>query len=185
MAAGGSKFPEVDTFEYTYSGKDKAWTSDEAKAQHDEMLAKTDEYLLDVIREQQLPEDTPLEEVPVDNPDAGLNIMVSVLGEKPGRRIRGLGDGRLRDTNLKQKRMEDELAAERSARKAAENARLETEKRLQKKLKVMGQKFNSTLEAWHTSLQKSYSNVPGFVLPPFTALSVDVDEAEDESYNLD
>ncbi|CAH9056848.1 unnamed protein product [Cuscuta epithymum] len=186
MAAGGSKFPEVDTFEYTYTGKDKSWKSDEAKAQHDEMLEKTDEYLLGVIREQQLPEDTPLEEVPVDNPDAGLDIMVSVLGVKPGRRIRGCGDGRLRDTNLKQKHMENELAVERAARKAADMARLETEKRLQKKIKVMGKQFNSTLEAWHTSLQQSYSNVPGFILPPFTALPVDIDdEVEDEPYDLD
>ncbi|CAH9113507.1 unnamed protein product [Cuscuta europaea] len=85
MAAGSSKFPEVDTFEYTYTGKYKSWKSGEAKAQHDEMLEKTDEYLLDVIREKQLPEDTPLEEVHVDNPDAGLDIMVSVLGVMPGR----------------------------------------------------------------------------------------------------
>ncbi|CAH9102152.1 unnamed protein product [Cuscuta epithymum] len=149
------------------------------------MIEKTDEYLLDVIREKQLPEDTPLEEVPVDNADARLNIMVYVLGVKPGCRIRGLGDGSLRDTNLQQKRIENELAIERAARKGAEMDRLETKKRLHERVKVIGKQFNLTLDAWCASLQKSYSNVPGFILPPFTALSVDVDdEVEDESYDL-
>ncbi|KAL2486650.1 Uncharacterized protein Adt_31406 [Abeliophyllum distichum] len=95
MAEDGSKFPEVDTFEFAYAGKNKCWTDSAAKAQHDEMLTKADEYLAERANEQQLPDDTPLDEIPVDDPDAGLKIMMSVLGVKSGRQIRGLGDGRL------------------------------------------------------------------------------------------
>ncbi|KAL2530106.1 Uncharacterized protein Fot_22707 [Forsythia ovata] len=45
--------------------------------------------------EQQLLEVTPLEEILVDDPDAGLQIMMSVLGVKLRRQICGLEDGRL------------------------------------------------------------------------------------------
>ncbi|KAL2491530.1 Uncharacterized protein Adt_27158 [Abeliophyllum distichum] len=91
----GSKFPEVDAFEFAYAGKNKLWTDSAAKAQHDEILVKDDEYLTERANEQQLPEDTLLEEIHVDDPDAGLKIMMSVLGVKRGRQIRGLGDERL------------------------------------------------------------------------------------------
>ncbi|KAL2453611.1 Uncharacterized protein Adt_48889 [Abeliophyllum distichum] len=94
MAVDG-KFHEVDTFEFAYAGKNKCWTDNAATAQHDEMLAKADEYLAERANEQQLSEDNPLEKIPVDDPDAGLKIMMSILDVKPRRQIRGLGDGRL------------------------------------------------------------------------------------------
>ncbi|KAL2470548.1 SKU5 similar 18 [Abeliophyllum distichum] len=43
----------------------------------DEMFAKADEYLVERANEQQLPDDTPLDEILVDDPDAGLKIMIS------------------------------------------------------------------------------------------------------------
>ncbi|KAL2492494.1 Uncharacterized protein Adt_28122 [Abeliophyllum distichum] len=154
MAEDGSKFPEVDTFEFAYAGKNKCWTDSAAKAQHDEMLAKADEYLAERANEQQLPDDTPLDEIPVDDPDAGLKIMMSVLGVKSGRQIRGLGDGRLRDigTSSNVRHMEKELEEERAARKAADAARIEIEQRMKSKLNVVGQQFNSTLQSWHHSM---------------------------------
>ncbi|CAA2959914.1 Hypothetical predicted protein [Olea europaea subsp. europaea] len=91
----GSKFPKVDTFEFTYAGKNKCWTCNAAKAQREEMLVKEHEYLIKNAKEQQLPKDIHVEEIPIDDHDAGINIMMSVLGMKPGRRILGLGDGRL------------------------------------------------------------------------------------------
>ncbi|CAA2979135.1 uncharacterized protein LOC111372767 isoform X2 [Olea europaea var. sylvestris] len=40
MVEDGSKFPEVDTFEFAYAGKNKCWTY------NDEMLIKESEYLV-------------------------------------------------------------------------------------------------------------------------------------------
>ncbi|CAA3027648.1 Hypothetical predicted protein [Olea europaea subsp. europaea] len=114
----GSKFPKVDTFEFAYSGKNKCWTCNAAKAQHDEMLVKEHEYLIEKANEQQLPEDIHLEEIPIDDPDAGINIMVFVLGTKPGHRTLRLGDGRLRDIGISSSNvhnLEKELEAERAA----------------------------------------------------------------------
>ncbi|KAL2542738.1 Uncharacterized protein Adt_03716 [Abeliophyllum distichum] len=164
----GSKFPEVDTFEFIYAGKNKCWTDSAAKAQHDEMLAKADEYLTERANEQQLLEDTPLKEIPVDDPDARLKIMMSVLGVKPGRQIRGLGDGRLRDigTLSNVRHMDKELEKECAARKAADAARTEIEQRMKNKLNVVGQHFNSTLQSWHHSMEQLCRQVPGFDLPP-------------------
>ncbi|KAL2525803.1 Uncharacterized protein Adt_10857 [Abeliophyllum distichum] len=200
MAEDGSKFPEVDTFEFAYAGKNKCWTDSAAKAQHhweletpkalgmcsvqsaflDEMLSKADEYLAERANEQQLPDDTPLDEIPVDDPDAGLKIMMSVLGVKSGRQIRGLGDGRLRDigTSSNVRHMEKELEEERAARKAADAARIEIEQRMKSKLNVVGQQFNSTLQSWHHSMQQLCRQVPGFVLPPFTPFSIEYDANE-------
>ncbi|XP_022886749.1 uncharacterized protein LOC111402602 [Olea europaea var. sylvestris] len=90
MAEDGSKFPEVDTFEFAYARKNKCWTYNVAKAQHDEMLVKEYEYLIQKAKEHQLPKDIRLQEIPVDDPDAEIDIMMSVLGTKPGRQIRGL-----------------------------------------------------------------------------------------------
>ncbi|KAL2531447.1 Uncharacterized protein Adt_04798 [Abeliophyllum distichum] len=163
MAMEGSKFPEVDTFEFAYAGKNKLWTDSAAKAQHDEMLAKVDEYLTERANEQQLSQDTPLEEIHVDDPVAGLKIMMSVLGVKPGRQIRGLGDGRLRDidTSSNVRHMEKELEEERAARKAADASRTEIEQRMKSR------------------------QVPGFILPPFTPLSVEDDAIGDEDNGFD
>ncbi|KAK0603229.1 hypothetical protein LWI29_002720 [Acer saccharum] len=61
----------------------------------EKMLAKEDEYLAERAKEQQLPEDTPREDILVNDPDARLNILMSVVGVKPGRQIHGLGNGRL------------------------------------------------------------------------------------------
>ncbi|CAA3003212.1 Hypothetical predicted protein [Olea europaea subsp. europaea] len=55
-----------------------------------EMLVEEHEYLIERAKEQQLPEDNPLDEIPIDDPDTGINIMMSVLDMKPGRRILGL-----------------------------------------------------------------------------------------------
>ncbi|KAL2486631.1 Uncharacterized protein Adt_31387 [Abeliophyllum distichum] len=187
MAVEGSKFLEVDTFEFAYAGKNKIWTDSAAKAQHDEMLAKADEYLTERANEQQLPEDTPLEEIHVDDPDAGLKIMMSVLGVKPGRQIRGLGDGRLRDidTSSNVRHMEKELEEERAARKAADAARTEIEQRMKSRLNIVGKQFNSTLESWYHSMQQLCRQVPGFILPPFTPLSVEDDAIGDKDNGFD
>ncbi|KAL2542320.1 Uncharacterized protein Adt_03298 [Abeliophyllum distichum] len=183
----GSKFPEVDTFEFAYAGKNKLWIDSAAKAQHDEMLAKADEYLAERANEQQLPEDTPLEEIHVDDPDAGLKIMMSVLGVKPGRQIRGLGDGSLRDidTSSNVHYMDKELEEERAARKAADAARTEIEQRMKSRLNVVGKQFNSTLESWYHFMQQLCRQVPGFILPPFTPLSVEDDAIRDEDNSFD
>ncbi|XP_022866925.1 uncharacterized protein LOC111386691 [Olea europaea var. sylvestris] len=114
----GSKFLKVDTFEFAYTGKNKRWTYNVAKAQHDEMLVKEYEYLVQKAKEHQLPKDIPLEEIPVDDPDAGINIMMFVLGTKPGHQIRGLGDGRIRDIRTSSSNvnnLEKELETERAA----------------------------------------------------------------------
>ncbi|KAL2518267.1 Uncharacterized protein Adt_14514 [Abeliophyllum distichum] len=117
MAVDGSKFSEIDTFEFAYAGKNNHWTDGAAKAQHDEMLAKADEYLTERANEQQLPDDTPLDEILVDDLDARLKIMMSVLGVKSGRQIRRLGDGRLQDIGSSSNvcHMEKELEEERAA----------------------------------------------------------------------
>ncbi|CAA2955423.1 Hypothetical predicted protein [Olea europaea subsp. europaea] len=95
MVEDGLKFSEVNTFEFAYSGNNKCWTWNAAKAQHDEMFVKEHEYLIERAKEQQLPEDIPLEEMPIDDLHAEINIMMPVLGTKPGRRILGLGGGHL------------------------------------------------------------------------------------------
>ncbi|KAL2486617.1 Uncharacterized protein Adt_31373 [Abeliophyllum distichum] len=151
------------------------------------MLAKADEYLTERANEQQLPEDTPLEEIHVDDPDAGLKSMMSVLGVKPGRQIRGLGDGLLRDidTSSNVRHMEKELEEERAARKAADAGRTEIEQRMKSRLNVVGKQFNSTLESWYHSMQQLCRQVPGFILPPFTPLSVEGDAIGDEDNGFD
>ncbi|KAK1552982.1 hypothetical protein Q3G72_026713 [Acer saccharum] len=71
-------------------------------------------------------------------------------GVKLGRQIRGLGNGLLRDigeSSSNVRHMEKELEAERAAQKAADAALMKTEQRMQKKLKVVGQKFNATLQS--------------------------------------
>ncbi|CAH9138167.1 unnamed protein product [Cuscuta epithymum] len=176
MIADGSKFPEVAAFEVTYAGKDKRWINEATKEQHEKMVVKTNEYLAEKAKEYQLPEDTPLEEIPVDDPDIGLEIMTSVLGTNSGRRIRGLRDSGA--TTKKVQNLEKELEVERAARKAADAARIETEQRMQSTLKNVGQKFNSTLQSWHQSLMQV-----GVVIPPFTPFSLE-DEEEDEADTL-
>ncbi|CAA2999578.1 Hypothetical predicted protein [Olea europaea subsp. europaea] len=164
MVEDGSKFPEVDTFEFAYAGKNKCWTCNAAKAQNDEMLVKEHEYLIERAKEQQLLQDIPLEEIPIDDPDAGINIMMSVLGTKPGRRILGLGDGRLRDIGISSSNvhnLEKELEAERAARKVADAARVSMEQNMQNKLKVVEQQFNSTLQSRHHSMHQLCGKVPG------------------------
>ncbi|CAA3019764.1 Hypothetical predicted protein [Olea europaea subsp. europaea] len=51
MAEDGSKFTEVDTFEFAYVGKNKCWTCNATKAQHDEMFVKEHEYLIERAKE--------------------------------------------------------------------------------------------------------------------------------------
>ncbi|KAL2550018.1 Uncharacterized protein Fot_11548 [Forsythia ovata] len=158
MTVNGSKFSNVDTFEFAYAGKNKSWTDSAAKAQHDKMLVKADEYLVERANEQQLPEDTHLEEISIDDPDAGLNIMIS--------------------TNVCH--IERELEEERAARKTANAARTKIEQQMKSKLNVVGQQFNSTLQSWHHSMQQLCRQVTGFVLPPFTPLSIEDDANEED-----
>ncbi|KAL2471547.1 Uncharacterized protein Adt_39683 [Abeliophyllum distichum] len=115
----------------------------------DEMLAKADEYLVERKNEQQLLEDTPLEEIPVNDPNVGLKIMVSVLGVKLGRQIHGLGDGRLRDISIStnMRYMKKDLEEECTARKAVDAARTKIEQRMKSKLNVVRQLYNSTLQS--------------------------------------
>ncbi|KAK0572976.1 hypothetical protein LWI29_001152 [Acer saccharum] len=73
-----------------------------------------------------------------------------IVRVKLGRQIRGLGNGLLRDigeSSSNVRHMEKELEAERAAQKAADAALMKTEQRMQKKLKVVGQKFNATLQS--------------------------------------
>ncbi|CAA2989561.1 expansin-A1-like [Olea europaea subsp. europaea] len=57
-----------------------------------EMLFKDYEYLVEKVKEQQLSEDTSLEEIYVEDPKTRVNIMMSVLGSKPKHHSHGLGD---------------------------------------------------------------------------------------------
>ncbi|KAI9198671.1 hypothetical protein LWI28_020249 [Acer negundo] len=68
---------------------------------------------------------------------------------------------------------------------AADAAQMETKQRMQKKLKVIGQKFNATLQPWHQSMQQLYTHIPGLVLPPFTPLSIEDDDKEDKEDDFD
>ncbi|CAA2989709.1 Hypothetical predicted protein [Olea europaea subsp. europaea] len=91
------------------------------------MPVKEHEYLVQKAKERQLPEDIPLEEIPVDDPDVGINIMMSVLGTKSGRQIRGLGDGRLRDIRTSSSNVHNlwkEFETERAAQKALRMKRI-------------------------------------------------------------
>ncbi|XP_022849639.1 uncharacterized protein LOC111371737 isoform X1 [Olea europaea var. sylvestris] len=139
----------------------------------DETLFKEYEYLIERAKEQQLPKDNPLEEIPIDDPDVKINIMMSVLGTKPCRRILGLGDGCLRDIAILSSNVHTlgkELEAECAARKVANAARVNME---QNKLKVFEQQFNSTLQSWYHSMHQLCGKVPGFIVPPFIPLSIE------------
>ncbi|XP_020418182.1 uncharacterized protein LOC109948854 [Prunus persica] len=128
-AEEGSQFAEIDAFEKAYAGKNKQWTNETAKAKYDEMVAKKNEYLKELAKE--YPEGTPLDEMSIANQDVGRNIVMDVLGKKPGRQKRRLGFGRVRgsktssspslasSTRLQQ--LEDQLVAERTAREAIQN----------------------------------------------------------------
>ncbi|CAA2937312.1 Hypothetical predicted protein [Olea europaea subsp. europaea] len=86
----------------------------------EERLGKEYEYFVERANEQQLPKDTPLEKIHVDDPDAKINIMISVLGMKPERQILRLGDGRLREIGISSSNLhkwEKELEVECAARK--------------------------------------------------------------------
>ncbi|KAL2513300.1 Uncharacterized protein Adt_18900 [Abeliophyllum distichum] len=121
------------------------------------MLAKVDEYLVERANKQQLSEDTPLEKIPFNDPDVRLKIMISVLGVKPRRQIRGLGDSRLRDigTSSNVRHMENELEKVRAARKTADASRIAIEERMKNKFLV-------------------------FDLPPFMPLSIEDDDIGSE-----
>ncbi|KAL2542644.1 Uncharacterized protein Adt_03622 [Abeliophyllum distichum] len=167
-------FLKLDAFEFAYAGKDKCWTNSAAKAQHSpfkynrvalldalienksvgpwEILMKLEkiDQKMRRAKEQQLPVDTHFEEIPLDNLDAGLKTIMSVLGVKLGRQICRLGDGRVRDindTSFDVHNIEKELQVECTAQKAAHAARIKIEEIMQKKLKIVGQKFNSTLQS--------------------------------------
>ncbi|CAA2994692.1 Hypothetical predicted protein [Olea europaea subsp. europaea] len=120
--------------------------------------------------------------------------MMSILGTKLGRQIRGLGDDRLRDIRTSYSNvhnLEKELETERAARRVADATLVKMEQRMQYKMNVVEKQFNSTLQSWHHSIHQLYGKVPGFVVPPFTPLSIknnadeEDDAIEDEENNLD
>ncbi|CAA2996356.1 Hypothetical predicted protein [Olea europaea subsp. europaea] len=157
------------------------------------MLVKEYEYLLERAKEQQLSEDIPLEEIPKDDPDVRINIMMSVLGTKVECRILGLGDGRLREIQISSSsvhNLDKELEAESAARKVVDAARVNIEQNMQNKLKVVEQQLNSTLQSWHHSMHQLCGKVPDFIVPPFIPLSIENnsnekdDVTEDEENNF-
>ncbi|KAI5330183.1 hypothetical protein L3X38_029581 [Prunus dulcis] len=79
-------FAEIDAFEKACAGKNKQWTNETAKAKHDEMVAKKNEYL-ELAKE--YPEGTPLDEMSIADQDARHNIVMDVLGKKPCRQKHG------------------------------------------------------------------------------------------------
>ncbi|CAA2998804.1 Hypothetical predicted protein [Olea europaea subsp. europaea] len=103
--------------------------------------------------------------------------MMSVLG-KTGCQIRELGDGCLRDicTSSSNVHNLEELEIE-----SAATTQVKMEQRMQYKMKVVEKQFNSTLQSWHHSMHQLCGKVPGFVVPPFTPLSIEnnVDEEDD------
>ncbi|CAA3019529.1 Hypothetical predicted protein [Olea europaea subsp. europaea] len=164
------------------------------KGMGDEILIKEYKYLVQKAKEQQLPEDIPLEEIPVDDPNVGINITMSVLVTKPRRQIRGLGDGRLRDIHTSSSNvhnLEKVLETERATRMAADATLVKMEQRMQHKMKVVEKQFNFTLQSWHHSIHQLCGKVHGFVVPPFTPLSIENnadeedDAIDDEKNNFD
>ncbi|CAA2979136.1 Hypothetical predicted protein [Olea europaea subsp. europaea] len=120
--------------------------------------------------------------------------MMSVLGTKPGLQICGLGDGCLRDIRTSSSNvhnLEKELETERATRKAADATLVKMEQRMQHKMKVVEKQFNFTLQSWYHSIHQLCGKVPGFVVPPFTPLSIEInaneedDAIEDEENNFD
>ncbi|CAH9148458.1 unnamed protein product [Cuscuta epithymum] len=110
------------------------------------MVVKTNEYIVKKAKEYQLLEDIPLKEIPINDPNIGLDIMTSVLGTKPGRQICDLGDGCLRDSGATTKivqNLEKELEVERAVRKSTDAARIDTGQRMHNTLKMLGK--SSTL----------------------------------------
>ncbi|KAL6281422.1 hypothetical protein ACE6H2_018303 [Prunus campanulata] len=65
----------------------------DAKAKHDEMVAKKNEYLKELTNDYL--EATPLDEMSITDQDVGHNIVMDVLGKKPSRQKRRLGFGRV------------------------------------------------------------------------------------------
>ncbi|KAM1825024.1 hypothetical protein ACFX13_024562 [Malus domestica] len=58
-----SQFPEIDTFEIAYAGKNKNWTNETTKSKFDEMVTRKEDYLNELAKD--YPEDTPLNEIAV------------------------------------------------------------------------------------------------------------------------
>ncbi|CAA3012902.1 Hypothetical predicted protein [Olea europaea subsp. europaea] len=113
MAEDGLKLTEVDTFKFTYAGNNKCWTYNVAKAQH---VRKTQIY------------------------NFVFFIMFCLPGTKPGRQIRGLEDGCLRDIHTSSSNvhnLEKELESKHVARKAADATLVKMEQMMQYKIKVV------------------------------------------------
>ncbi|PQQ21824.1 uncharacterized protein Pyn_19862 [Prunus yedoensis var. nudiflora] len=102
-AEEGSQFAEINAFEKAYAEKNKQWTNETAKAKHDEMVAKKNEYLKELSKE--YPEVTPLDEMSITDQDAGHNIYCDACTWEEAR--------------LQQ--LDDQLVAERTAREATQN----------------------------------------------------------------
>ncbi|KAM1728148.1 hypothetical protein ACFX12_018690 [Malus domestica] len=190
----GSQFPEIDTFEIAYAGKNKHWTNETAKSKFDEMLARKEDYLNELAKD--YPEDTPLNEIVVPDQDVGLHILNDVLGVKPGKQIRGLGDGRVRElggstsrTSLRARQLEEELVEERAARQAADAAREAADQRIvasDTARAAAEQTLAVMMQTWQHSMVDLAARVPGWeppslIIPPQT--QPDQHVAHDENYN--
>ncbi|CAA3011257.1 Hypothetical predicted protein [Olea europaea subsp. europaea] len=140
MLDRGQGFLKSTAFKFVYARKNKCCTYDVAEAQQDEILFKDYEYLVEKVKEQQLSEDTPLEEIYVEDPKNGVNIMMSILGSKPEHQIRGLGDGCHQEIEISSSSVhttEEELEAKCAAQKVKYVTLAKIEHRMQNKTKVV------------------------------------------------
>ena len=145
------------------------------------MLARKEDYLNELAKD--YPEDTPLNEIAVPDQDVGLHILNDVLGVKPGKQIRGLGDGRVRElggstsrTSLRARQLEEELAEERAARQAADAAREAADQRIlasDTARAAAEQTLAVMMQTWQHSMIDLAARVPGWeppslIIPPET-----------------
>ncbi|CAA3002835.1 Hypothetical predicted protein [Olea europaea subsp. europaea] len=104
------------------------------------MLFKDYEYLVEKVKEQQFSEDTPLEEIYMEDPKTRVNIMMSILDSKSKHQIRGLGDGCRQEIEISSSRVhntEKELEAKCAAQKVKYTTLAEMEQRMQNKTKLV------------------------------------------------
>lgn len=115
------------------------------------MVANSRIYLESLA--EQHPPGTPLESIPVPDPDVGLRIMIDSLGVRPGKEIRGMGYGRIRDVR-------SSSSSSSSSQPSAVVAGLSAQvKKLQEDLRAE----RAEKEALYAALTKA---IPGFVPPP-------------------
>ncbi|CAA2983336.1 Hypothetical predicted protein [Olea europaea subsp. europaea] len=102
MIEDGTRFSEVDAFEFAYAEKNN--------------VRLIMQLLLNIEGKRAAASQRyPFGGIPIDDPKVGLNIMLSVPSAKPRRQICGLKDGRLRDIKTSSSNvcnMEKEIEAE-------------------------------------------------------------------------